>query len=284
MPQLSLPQGGRNRAPLPGVNPDESLRALRSMESISNVGGLTDEGLDIAQGYGQFAPSEGELMEAQRPTGGSVSRETIRKGAMGQIKKMLGLQQIEHGQKMDIAQEKTNAEAQARAAQNEAIAARQREMAEIQNAERNAAREDAQTFQAGQQQERLAAQANRPATSATTLPTEGMDKRLSESRQAFEGFSPLSRTYEWITGKPSGERTRYQSALESVLERSGSLGPLQEAVREAQDAGMSAADAIQDARNQGVTLNTHEQQYLQLVLGAGGGDKVSNKKLSDLVR
>lgn len=261
------------RPRMPGADPDGALRALKSMQGVTNVGSLTNQGLDIAQGLGDFQPSEQDLMGAQHaltrysPEGSFVtpSRESIRESAMGRIKQMLRMQQVEQAQKLELGQQKIDAETQARTAQNEAIAARQREMAEMNQAAREAAREDAQAHAAMMQDERLAAQGP-SGGGAQRLPTEGMDKRLSDARAQYQGgWNSFVRK---LPGGFDGGRQQYQGALESVLTRTGSLGALQKNAKEAQAAGMNAAAAIQEAANQGVTLDPYEKQYLELLLGS----------------
>lgn len=251
-------------------SPDEATRALRSMQSITNVGGLTDEGLDIAQGFGDFMPSEVELKGAQRATGGAISREDLRKGAMGQIKRMLGLKAQEHQDKLELGQQKIQAEAQARAAQNDAILARQREMAEIAAANREQQMQDQQNFQQSMAAEKMALdrekfehEKTKQPTSRTTAPTASMLQSAGDARSYYG--SPKARVARMIGF--GGGKTEYQGSLEAILHRAGSLGPLQEAAKEAQASGMGAAQAIAEAEAQGVALDVYEKQYLELLLG-----------------
>ena len=271
------------------VNPMESLRTLMRLPSVSNVSNLSDEGLDIAQGLGDYAPSEAELMGAQEQTGGAISREMIRKSAMANIKQKLmagqqaqayKLQQDQAGHQRDLSKQRLANEGQenvarinteGKAAQAEAAARAKAEMADamIQGAA-GSGRSVSVSGVGG-----IGPQPRQPGQGSSEPPTEGMLKRLQESKGRFEGFSPLSSLYEKFTGKPSGEREAYGSALSDVLSRSGSMetvqqvagllakypGTLQQKIAAAQAA--SEEEFPYDLSG----LDPYEQQYLQFKLG-----------------
>ena len=95
-------------------DPNDALNALRSMQSVTNVGGLSDEGLDIAQGLGDFEPSEADLMNAQRsatvttPSGSfaTPSRESLRGQAMGKVRQLLKMGDIKQQQAKELEAQK----------------------------------------------------------------------------------------------------------------------------------------------------------------------------------
>lgn len=270
---LTLPQGGRNR-PMPGANADAALQSLQRMNSISNVGGLTNRGLDIAQGYDQFEPSEADLIGAQLQARGPAqpSREQLRESAMSKVKQLLGMSREEHAQEMEEEALKVEAAAQQRAAQNEAIAERQREAAEFASQRQSATSAATDARAAAGREAQMAALDKRLAAqeagggSTRRLPTEGMDKRLADARAGFQGFHPMNSLQRFLGMRPSAD-TVYQSALESVLERKGTLGPLGQLATEAKAEGMTAQMAIAEAAQQGVQLDSQEQEYLTLLLG-----------------
>lgn len=251
-----------NRKPLP---PDAAAAALRSMQGVTNVGSLTNRGLDIAQGLGDFEPTDAELMGAQLNAPNGISREQIREGAMSKVKQMLGMQAAEQARKLELGKQKVDAEAQARAGQNEAIAARQREAAEMNEAFRRQQQEDAQQHAAEMQAERLAAQAGKPATSRTTLPTDQMDKDLKDKRSAYGGmWNSLVRK---LPGGFDGGTNDLRGAIESIRTRMGVEPEMSAAAFEALQGGQTTDQAIAEALAQGVQLSPQQQQFLRYVLG-----------------
>lgn len=278
---LGLPQGGRldERKPLVS-NP---LETLHNMLSISNVGKLDQRGLDLAQGYGDYDPSDAELMDAQLETGSGMSREALRTGTMSHIKQKLAQQGQQQAYKMDLAHEKTAAEAQARAAQNEAILARQRELADERANQAALTREDNQQFQSGQQAERLAQQEllagqRQAAGSRNTMVPADMDKRLSDTRKTYQGSHPVDYLLDKLPGGgmlsgTQGRRQDYENSLVSVLTRQGSMQDLQAAVQGlAQYPGglqdkLAAADADPNFEFDLSGLDPYEQEYMKLKLG-----------------
>ncbi len=248
------------------ANPDEALRALQSMDSITNVSGLSDEGLDIAQGLGDFQPSEAELMGAQLRAPGGISREQIRKGALSKVKQMLRMEGAKHAQKLELEGEKTKAAAQARTAQNEAIAARQREQAEMNEATRAAAREDAQAFQVQQQAERLAAQQQRPTQGQQ--PTGQMNTELQKAREQYMGRYKTLDPVRKFLGREQPGRGALTGSLEAARLR---LAPestdLAQAALQSLDEGLTAEQAIAQAASQGVELSEREKAYLRYAMG-----------------
>lgn len=134
----------------------QALQTLLKLQSPTNVGSLTNHGLDIASGMDQFGPTEGELTDAQLAEGDAMSqrtggygysgpREEMRSDVMGKIRKMLSLGQIEAQQKLQQATQpeiikgeygvrqaaETAKAAEARAQSNQdAMAQRQQQMIE----------------------------------------------------------------------------------------------------------------------------------------------------------
>lgn len=256
----------------------ESLRTLLKMPSISNVSGLSQRGLDIASGLGDYEPSEAELLAAQQATGGGISRETLRSGALDHVRKMLTERKAQQGRQDELA---ARAQQDALAKQelvnkgNEGVARIQGD-ARVNAAENSAAAawarlQDQQAAQAALQDDRLAARAQQPGTQATTVPSD-MDKRLSETRKSFQGAHPLDYLLDKLPGGSmlsgtQGRQRDYINSLTSVLTRTGKMQNIQAAADYAKANGLSAADAINQFKQGGVTLDPYEQEFLQLTLG-----------------
>ena len=95
---LRLPEN-RNRQP---IDPAQ-VSLLQRLRSLSNVGGMSQRGLDITTGADDYAPTEGELLQQQlspieqgggtysTPGGntGSISRDLLRESGVQQFKRKL---------------------------------------------------------------------------------------------------------------------------------------------------------------------------------------------------
>jgi len=220
--------------PFPKANPMESLRTLMRLPSVTNVGSLTDQGLDIAQGLGEYEPGEADLMAAQEQTGGAVSREMLRKSAMQTIKQKLAaaaqaqqykMAQDSAGHQRDLQkqelvnrgnQDVARINTEGKAAQAEAAA---RAKAEALDAMIQGVGGSGRSFSVSG----VGGVGPQPKQGATSrqAPTDKMLERLEGARSSYSGFSPLSWAYEKFTGKPSGERSAYETAMADVIARGG---------------------------------------------------------------
>jgi hypothetical protein len=273
--------------PFPKANPMESLRTMLRMPSITNVSSLSDRGLDIAQGLGDYEPDETELMSAQNELGGTVSREALRKGAMQHIKRRLAdastaqqykLQQEGAQGQRELAKQRlanegssnvARIQTEGKAAQAEAAAnAKQAALDALLQGVGNSGRSVSVPGVGSIGAERPA-----PGQSRNAQPTDAQMKRLNSTRGNFQGFSPLSSAYEWFTGKPSGERTAYGSELEGILQRAGSMTDMNEMLGMlAQypgsiDQKMAAAQADENFDFDLSQLSPYEREYMQFKLG-----------------
>jgi hypothetical protein len=269
------------------ANPMESLRTLMGLKSVTNVGGLTDRGLDIAQGLGDYEPDETELLAAQNELGGTVSREALRKGAMAHIKRRLadastaqsyklqqeGAQTHRDLSKQRLANEGTEnvarINAEGKAAQAEAgFNAKQAALDALLQGVGNSGRSISVPGVGSVGREPVAAGGGR-----MQQPTDQQMKRLNSARGNFEGFSPFSSLYEKFTGKPSGERIAYGTELEGILDRTGNLGDMNDMLGMlAQYPGslqdkMAAAQADEAFDYDLSQLGPYEREYLKFKLG-----------------
>jgi hypothetical protein len=276
--------------PFGKINPLEALRTLTGMNTGTNVRNLDARGLDIAQGYGDYEPSEVELMDAQNELGGSVSRESLRSGAMSHIKRKLAEGQTAQNYKMQVegAQHQRELGKQRLANEGSSNVARIQTEGKAAQAEMQAnakqAALDAMLEQfggtgrgfnvsgvGGVSPERAAGPTTRQ------LPTDQMNKTLRESRGAYRGSHPIDAVLDSVPGLSalSGtnrRRTEYEQSLQSILHRSGSLQDLNDAMAGLAQYPGSLQDKIAAAQQDDSFefdlsgLDPYEQEYLKLKL------------------
>jgi len=280
---VGLPQGGRLREPQPGVNPLQSLRSLMGLQSVSNVGNLSDRGLDVAAGIDQYEPDEQELKAAQMQTGGSVSREDIRKSAMGNVRQKLAerAQQQQRQDQLLAQQEESARQKQMLVNEGNANVARITGDSRVNQAESAAnakqAALDAMLKALGGGDRSMSVSGvgsvgapprNTGATAAQNVP-EGMDKRLQDARSKTQGFHPLDFLQRKMGGTPAAD-TQYDAALTSVLTRMGVLEDLQgDASTLANTPGATLDERIAAAGGDASSLHPYEREWLSRKLGLG---------------
>jgi hypothetical protein len=288
MADINFSGGSRLREPLPSAKPIDSLRTLMGLQSPANVRSLDAAGLDRAQGFGEYEPSEAELLDAQLETGGSVSRESLRSGAMSHVKQKLAQQGQQQQYKMQLEGQQQERELAKQRLANEgtANAARIAGDSRVSQAEAAAkAKQDALDTVMGYIQGNgdpnrgfsvpgVFSQPNAPRqgqqTQAQTVPSD-MDKRLSDTRSQFRASHPMDYLLDKIPGGgmfsgTQGRTADYENALNSVLTRTGKMGGVQ-TIANALKGRMTAAQAIQQLEAEGEILDPYEQEYLTLKLG-----------------
>lgn len=253
-------------------NPN-ALATLLRLSGPSNVRALPGpRGLDIASGMDQFEPSENELKTEQAsnplrsgPFTSYRSRDSIRDDAMSQVRKALGLGEIQHQQKVeqaerpvrlrgeyDLAEADRNIEAEmiGRQTQQDAIRERQQEQRDFQAQQNELSRTHAATLQEDRQAQ--------PTRAAAPRVTDSALKRLEESR----GGGGL-----WGMLRPSSRNSGILSSLSSVLEQKGKLQQIASVVDDARRQGETAQQVLASAQAEGITLDPHEVEFIRLSLG-----------------
>ena len=268
-----------------------ALQTLLRMPSRSNVGVLPPAALNAAAGYGDFEPSEQDLIEAQdaattfgppddttgRRSFVTPSRESLRDQTMSKVRQLLRMGDIEQERKLA-----GEAAEQGPATQRQQIASD----ATVRAAEIGANQRTTQAEAARQSaEERLntllgvIGQGNRgvsipgvgsvgavrtPAGAQGGTPTDAMVKRLSEARGSYGGvMGRLGRTIGL-----GGGREEYHQALTDVLTRQGVIGDLQRDLEVLKSApGATLEDRVQALGGNATSLSPYEREWLTLNLG-----------------
>ena len=188
-----------------------------------------------------------------------VSRDSMRTSDMSKLRQRLNLQRIEHEQELEQGAQKGQFEIDKARQEAEAYADRlglQEDSWMRRDAARQGALDQRTQFVQGQVSERAG---NRQTTGA---PTEGMEKRLAESRK---GPGPLAR---FIPGRQAASREAHERNLVSVLTRMGSLRGLQADLGTLQGTeGASLDERITNAGGDPSELHPYEREWLELQLG-----------------
>ena len=204
----------------------------------------------------------GSAVRGTSNVGGSYSvlpREELRDMVVEPLKQRLGLQRRAHEEDLGLGAQKGQFEIEKARQEAEAYADRlglQEDSWMRRDAARQGALDQRTQYVQGQVSERAG---NRQTTGA---PTEGMEKRLAESRK---GPGALN---QFIPGRIAANRDTHERNLVSVLTRMGTLKNLQQALpvlRATQ--GASLDDRINTAGFDATDLHPYEREWLELQLG-----------------
>lgn len=275
------------------------LETLQSMlgkkPSFTNQYGDDMGQPDMGEDLGDLRPSEFELKGAQRmvsgaqrsgPPGGDpkndwmttnrtggpqigVSRQELEEGAMGGLRRKLGLDRMEHQQTMDrtMGPAQVRADASVAAAEQRAAAAEQRSHESQQSAmdrlmlqlnQRNDAREDTQLHQGEMQDERLAAQG---AGGPQSIP-QGLLQDVTKAQTAADG-QWMPGVQRWFAGGQTAKDKALTSSLEMALQKEGSLTGINRQIA----SGKSADEILGLANERGVPVTSLQERYIRLRAG-----------------
>ena len=284
----------------------DALRSLMQLDSPTNVRRVADlggqAGLDLIGPNADLIPGDDEISQAQSAISGSqmgqkmvrdpnafdsvrpqmmestapvvgVSRHAIQEGAMGTMRRKLGLAQRQHDQQLErvAGPAQMRAESQAAVAEERARSAQERAETNQQGVlerfmagltARDQSREDAQKHQAELQAARLAAQGN---TGQPPRIPQGLLQGVTKAQEAADG--------QWGAGLrrkllgPTAKDKALLGQLEAALQSEGTLNDVNKKVAEAQALGMDANKLLQTMAAQGVPVTAYQERYVKSKMG-----------------
>lgn len=253
----------------------DTLRRLRPPTTDPYVTRRTDE---IYSGLDDMIPEAGsaDIRQLQDESGGRYSRDSIRSGAMGNLRQLLKRGQIEHGQVMEREGQRGQfqLEGQDRAAK---IAADRFDATTEASDRRTAASQEGQDRRlalqiaaaSGRQKDAQDFKVNNPTATQAAVPGQMYDA-INKAEAARSGWAqPLKRL---IWGKTS-EDNQYEQTLANYLDRKGELEDAQAVLSRlgryqgSLDERIAASQADPNFEYDLSTLDPYTRKYLALKLG-----------------